>query len=947
MESEIKISFHPKFDKGRRGGREQPTTTKTKMEGKNFTLKFLLWLILSLWLTTTNTLSSLTKDPPKLRGGLVFVEEHQDDPLYINQEYYTLTRTIDTQPLITGTSVLQTILNKYKAHCQSVKEATTPDTTTPAPTKHKAPEDDFIPDPSYELFVTESATQIGNAISTCKRLGGYLPEMRNAERRERIRRIANLKDITIMAAGLHFDSSTSSFRYNSDDAHYLEATTSFEISYGGSYGSADHRASPINSYVLAEAVNHPMGYKDIKTNPYTRILSKEEMIIKQKIICERKTTNKTDTNETNNKNAILLLTHHNCQRDLPLMVEQLKTSLTEIQSIIPINLNATNNNTSATLIEDKYFPQIPQRYKRAIPFLLPLIGTTAGSNMIYSAVHGGSPLSWVGSAAAAIFGLSSQSDLQQLTKRMDNVDSRIDTLSINDEETQNIIKAIKSRLDEITQLVLEGQVSTVASIIEQDLKNMFRQQVHILETATLKYTSIFTASMSGKTSPYALTTNEITKTAQKLDKTRHIQIDTDFRHISSIISINESTIDMYFRVPITDPDKLFTLYRIQSLPVYVNNKTFLPELDGTYIGISKSNSEYIILTEDEYSKCSINPRECHVASPIIPMSKDQHCTISTYTQQTLKCPLIEKDIEPRTEFINQGCHTIYSTHQPTKLYVKCERSNMQSHKFWDETTTINGIGELTFREGCTITAEGGTKWTTTTIFNMEKLDNVKHLFGNVRSFPIPKDITLRFITKDDLTPIPTPQFKEVQQPEPSLQQIAAASFGFKQYITFLIQIASILGGILILLLCTFCGIRKCRQIFGPLKWCPWITPTPERTNTRLSKLTEKLDTIEQSLSNNMKSFSDSNWSLKHLSLPKYTSMPTLSRNKFTKDDEDTELQSMPHMMPILTPKTQPKSILKEPTLRFTPSSDGLTYTYTSMGPKITPDTHSDSDTDHT
>ena len=77
---------------------------------------------------------------------------------------------------------------------------------------------------------------------------------------------------------------------------------------------------------------------------------------------------------------------------------------------------------------------------------------------------------------------------------------------------------------------------------------------------------------------------------------------------------------------------------------------------------------------------------------------------------------------------------IYSLPQETRIYIKCKNFN-HFEKYADETT-ISGIGEATFKPGCSITLPNSSKFKTPINRMTEKMENSK-IFEILRIYPIP------------------------------------------------------------------------------------------------------------------------------------------------------------------------------------------------------------------
>ena len=65
------------------------------------------------------------------------------------------------------------------------------------------------------------------------------------------------------------------------------------------------------------------------------------------------------------------------------------------------------------------------------------------------------------------------------------------------------------------------------------------------------------------------------------------------------ISIINNALKFYFSIPIIEEDNLFQFNKVTPIPIFSDNKTFLPDIDAYNIAISKSEAD----SDDEYRIC--------------------------------------------------------------------------------------------------------------------------------------------------------------------------------------------------------------------------------------------------------------------------------------------------------------------------------------------------------
>jgi len=115
------------------------------------------------------------------------------------------------------------------------------------------------------------------------------------------------------------------------------------------------------------------------------------------------------------------------------------------------------------------------------------------------------------------------------------------------------------------------------------------------------------AAQLSKTSPYAISRQELITYGKQLNIEKGIQITVKVEDTKSTVALINNQIQILIQIPIIDKQKLFHFYHIKILPSFFDNKTFNPILDAEYIALSKSGSKYIEITTAEFLKCILQP----------------------------------------------------------------------------------------------------------------------------------------------------------------------------------------------------------------------------------------------------------------------------------------------------------------------------------------------------
>jgi hypothetical protein len=365
------------------------------------------------------------------------------------------------------------------------------------------------------------------------------------------------------------------------------------------------------------------------------------------------------------------------------------------------------------------------------------------------------------------------------------------------------VNTLSKKLHSIGSYVLQTFKAAATVTMEQDLKIIIRY-MHVVQQLTLtKYANVLMAAQLGKTSPYAISKQELVTYAKQLKTEKGIAIVTAVEETKSSVALIDNQIQILIQVPIVDEQKLFHFYHIKPLPTFMENKTFIPILDAEYIALSRSGAKYVQVTATEFLKCILQPDICKVTNPITPVNENSLCVIKTYQAQKLACPLQETDKVPKPTVVMTANKALYAVPHETPLYVKCTE-HTESHTYTDETVTVNGTGEVAFKASCTITLPSGETYNTPSEVHEQQITH-SGLFEILKQEPNPTHTIINRIPKTFQT-APEVQLIDVEDTEePSKPQNPwEEAFDPKQMETFAIRISSIVVTILLLAAIFYC-----------------------------------------------------------------------------------------------------------------------------------------------
>jgi hypothetical protein len=138
----------------------------------------ILFLIFILFSKSVNSAS-----PSTLIGGLVYYEEHSNGPIYLNTQFYTVTREVDTLPLEGFIQYARVLSKLYETQCQKTDSSF----SNKVIEYKKALEEN---QPQTILHITNTKHNALDAESVCRQLGFILPKIRAVADKEFVRRAA-------------------------------------------------------------------------------------------------------------------------------------------------------------------------------------------------------------------------------------------------------------------------------------------------------------------------------------------------------------------------------------------------------------------------------------------------------------------------------------------------------------------------------------------------------------------------------------------------------------------------------------------------------------------------------------------------------------------------------------------------------------------------------------
>ena len=307
----------------------------------------LLWLISAA--RAREVASDKNENPIVIRGGLVFSEENPEGPIYVNQAHYLTTRTISLKHFSQAMQCTYDVLYTYDSHCkqtnklfqtQSKDQKNKPQQPTPDVYQYDEETDKndvriFVKQ-KFKLTLTKLKYTVSQAPHVCQTLGAMLPEDPYPEVFQQIRDFASKHKVEKIYSGLTYDERGSLWRWKSNQKTYYPDTT--QISYGGSYGNAEHFETMYGSNIQREAENFPVIYFQPNGKFHYRIASQSDLNTAERIMCMTLTDKippqPPKSVQTDYITMMTQLTQHACLRDANTLKDRTEGVHKEAESLL-------------------------------------------------------------------------------------------------------------------------------------------------------------------------------------------------------------------------------------------------------------------------------------------------------------------------------------------------------------------------------------------------------------------------------------------------------------------------------------------------------------------------------------------------------------------------------------------------------------------------------------
>ena len=368
------------------------------------------------------------------------------------------------------------------------------------------------------------------------------------------------------------------------------------------------------------------------------------------------------------------------------------------------------------------------------------IGTIASATVIGSLVGGAA---YVIRSFIDLVTMNKYASAQDISR----LSHQINDIKINQYELQGALRHVNQRLTYYERAIQDIYTGIAAISLEADIKNFNRYLQNVLGNTLNSYAQAFSSAMDGKTSPFALSSVELSNFASNLHTEKRITLDTNLNKIKTTAVIIGSAIHFFFEIPIIADEFFYSFFSIIKVPAFDKNVTYWPDTEDSNIAISKDGTKYTILSSIELDKCMDVPPICRSSHPISPTSNKDTCVISTYITNKRTCNFRPSNQQSKPFLYFSDSSLFYSVPFNTTLFIACpgkQTSLSKEPAVSQQSVTISGMGDAIYRPSCTISLEDGTSYKTPAKQEIINLDDwplfrlkshLPHPFENVISIP--------------------------------------------------------------------------------------------------------------------------------------------------------------------------------------------------------------------
>ena len=303
-------------------------------------------------------------------------------------------------------------------------------------------------------------------------------------------------------------------------------------------------------------------------------------------------------------------------------------------------------------------------------------------------------------------GIATVSDLERTFKYIGMNAVNLAVLSINQKEIAKAYESLKEEIQLLQNVTREADYATATIIAVLDNKSVITQLHNVIRQSLLIASTSINAAYMGKPSPYVLSEAELDNLAKEA-RNKNIFLTNDLEDIKTTVVKYKNEYTFLFLVPVIDNKYLFRLFNVRNFPIFApDNSTQEASIDAQHIGISIDLTNYIELTETEYTEC-LKSTFCGVTTVGGKITEKSRCVARTYKHKEQHCELsFSNDTIPF--FATYGNQTVYSTPIDYTGSLLCPTVEARTE---EEPITgylnFSGVGTVHIKPGCTVELPDG------------------------------------------------------------------------------------------------------------------------------------------------------------------------------------------------------------------------------------------------
>ena len=335
-----------------------------------------------------------------------------------------------------------------------------------------------------------------------------------------------------------------------------------------------------------------------------------------------------------------------------------------------------------------------------------------------SRVARSSLLPWGGDLLSSIFGVATKSNLNALRKQLGNI-------AINQNEVVHIVENSLSMINKTNAHVSQNRKATNRLIKEI---SMFNIQLSIINTTLLNnnllnrlsrnlqvqistvtkavtmalqnvkisintLNSDVNQALLGSLSTSLIEPPQLMSILDDISKQLPVSLQLKnfnnhhimwyYKHLPVTVVPDDDKMHFVSIIPLIPLESLYTLYRVIVLPIPIpdTNRNSQIIVEGTHFAVSKKGDTFVILDEDELTKCAANEMTyCALHRAAMKLSKVQSCLASLYLNNENgiqnNCPVKVSDNHqfPVFQHLVEGKWMI-ATREDILLHTRCNNDN--------------------------------------------------------------------------------------------------------------------------------------------------------------------------------------------------------------------------------------------------------------------------------